>query len=235
MEPRQLSKDLMAPAGAALDRVLKVQGDLEHLQDLQSRGSLVFVPTHSSNLDSIVLAQALNGLLLLDDGARERWNATRDGALVGEALNRLDRETLAFHQRVRKGYLALIEAEPERWRYVDAAGAHLATGQLGDEVGSHVRRQRRQAQLQQARQAKDPQRARRAVGVLSGIEGELAQVGQVPGVAQVDERVVGDVAARPDLPDQIVSLDQLPRGPGQDHQNIHRLRLDARRAFADHQ
>ena len=59
MEPRQLSKDLMAPAGAALDRVLKVQGDLEHLQDLQSRGSLVFVPTHSSNLDSIVLAQAL--------------------------------------------------------------------------------------------------------------------------------------------------------------------------------
>ncbi len=59
MEPRQLSKDLMAPAASALDRVLKVQGDLEHLQDLQSRGSLVFVPTHSSNLDSIVLAQAL--------------------------------------------------------------------------------------------------------------------------------------------------------------------------------
>jgi glycerol-3-phosphate O-acyltransferase len=59
MEPRRLSKDLMAPAPQALERVLKVQGDVEHLQALQNRGSLVFVPTHSSNLDSIVLAQAL--------------------------------------------------------------------------------------------------------------------------------------------------------------------------------
>lgn len=59
MEPRRLSKDLMATAPTALGRVLRVQGDLEHLQHLQSRGSLVFVPTHSSNLDSIVLAQAL--------------------------------------------------------------------------------------------------------------------------------------------------------------------------------
>jgi glycerol-3-phosphate O-acyltransferase len=59
MEPRRLSKDLMAPAPKVLERVLKVQGDVEHLQSLQSRGSLVFVPTHSSNLDSIVLAQAL--------------------------------------------------------------------------------------------------------------------------------------------------------------------------------
>lgn len=40
----------------------------------------------------------------------------------GEALNRLDREALAFHQRVREGYLDLIRSEPERWRFVDAAG-----------------------------------------------------------------------------------------------------------------
>jgi glycerol-3-phosphate O-acyltransferase len=32
---------------------------VEHLRYLQDKGSLVFVPTHSSNLDSIVLAQAL--------------------------------------------------------------------------------------------------------------------------------------------------------------------------------
>jgi glycerol-3-phosphate O-acyltransferase len=38
---------------------LKVQGDVDLLGRLQSEGSLVFVPTHSSNLDSIVLAQAL--------------------------------------------------------------------------------------------------------------------------------------------------------------------------------
>jgi len=40
----------------------------------------------------------------------------------GEALNRLDREALAFHQRVRAGYLELIAAEPARWRHIDATG-----------------------------------------------------------------------------------------------------------------
>ncbi|MBV7335346.1 dTMP kinase [Chloroflexi bacterium TSY] len=34
--------------------------------------------------------------------------------------NRLDAETLAFHQIVRKGYLALAEEEPERWLIIDA-------------------------------------------------------------------------------------------------------------------
>ena len=55
MEPRRL----MAAAPDSLDRVLKVQGDVERLRHLQKEGSLVFVPTHSSNLDSIVLSQAL--------------------------------------------------------------------------------------------------------------------------------------------------------------------------------
>jgi dTMP kinase len=40
----------------------------------------------------------------------------------GEALNRLDLEALAFHQRVREGYLYLIKAEPQRWHFVDATG-----------------------------------------------------------------------------------------------------------------
>jgi glycerol-3-phosphate O-acyltransferase len=55
MEPRRL----VAAVPESLDRVLKVQGDLERLRQLQNEGSLVFVPTHSSNLDSMVLAQAL--------------------------------------------------------------------------------------------------------------------------------------------------------------------------------
>lgn len=41
-------------------------------------------------------------------------------AQSGEALNRLDRETLAFHTRVRDGYLALVNAEPARWSVIDA-------------------------------------------------------------------------------------------------------------------
>jgi dTMP kinase len=44
----------------------------------------------------------------------------RRRARSGEALNRLDREALAFHERVRGGYLALANAEPDRWRVVDA-------------------------------------------------------------------------------------------------------------------
>ena len=35
------------------------------------------------------------------------------------AQNRLDQEALAFHRRVRDGYLEMISEEPERWIYVD--------------------------------------------------------------------------------------------------------------------
>jgi dTMP kinase len=35
--------------------------------------------------------------------------------------DRIEREALDFHTRVRKGYLALADLEPERWRILDAA------------------------------------------------------------------------------------------------------------------
>lgn len=38
-----------------------------------------------------------------------------------EEWNRLDAYDLAFHQRVRAGYLELLRAEPERWIRLDAA------------------------------------------------------------------------------------------------------------------
>jgi dTMP kinase len=41
--------------------------------------------------------------------------------LGGEEWNRLDQETLAFHCRVRSGYLHLAGLEPERWVVIDAA------------------------------------------------------------------------------------------------------------------
>ncbi len=38
----------------------------------------------------------------------------------GSEWNRLDAYTLEFHQRVRKGYLEMVKAEPERWAVIDA-------------------------------------------------------------------------------------------------------------------
>jgi dTMP kinase len=39
----------------------------------------------------------------------------------GTEWNRLDAYTVAFHSRVRQGYLALAKAEPERWVLADAS------------------------------------------------------------------------------------------------------------------
>jgi dTMP kinase len=38
----------------------------------------------------------------------------------GGGTNRMESDELAFHQRVRRGYLDLAAADPERWRLVDA-------------------------------------------------------------------------------------------------------------------
>jgi dTMP kinase len=39
---------------------------------------------------------------------------------TGDEWNRLEVQDLAFHERVRAGYLALAAAEPQRWMLVDA-------------------------------------------------------------------------------------------------------------------
>ncbi len=41
----------------------------------------------------------------------------------GEALTRLDREALAFHRRVRRGYRVLMAADPRRWVRIDATAS----------------------------------------------------------------------------------------------------------------
>lgn len=40
--------------------------------------------------------------------------------LSGETWNRMDAEALAFHRRVRAGYLELASEEPHRWKIIDA-------------------------------------------------------------------------------------------------------------------
>jgi dTMP kinase len=54
------------------------------------------------------------------EGLRRKSAANSSGE--GE-WNRMDQLELAFHQRVRDGYLAMARAEPERWLVVDATAA----------------------------------------------------------------------------------------------------------------
>ncbi len=51
-------------------------------------------------------------------------------------LNSLDSEDLAFHERVRQGYLALARREPARWRIIDAS---RGVDDVADAVWSAVR------------------------------------------------------------------------------------------------
>jgi dTMP kinase len=50
--------------------------------------------------------------------------------------DRLEREALEFHQKVRHGYLELAKADPDRWRIIDAAGPmHAVQEELRRIVG----------------------------------------------------------------------------------------------------
>ncbi|HKZ68710.1 MAG TPA: dTMP kinase, partial [Anaerolineales bacterium] len=55
--------------------------------------------------------------LLLDIDAERGLRRRQTGQAE---WNRLDDYTLAFHQRVRNGFLELAGAEPERWRVLNA-------------------------------------------------------------------------------------------------------------------
>ena len=70
--------------------------------------------------------------LPVEEGQRRRRLA-RD---AGGDWNRLDRETLAFHERVREAYLRLAAAEPERWVVLDAT---LPLDELAERVWEMVR------------------------------------------------------------------------------------------------
>lgn len=79
---------------------------------------------HGIDLDILrrILAFATGGLVpdltLLLDVDVEKGLARRHSG--GGEWNRLDDYELAFHQRVRKGYLELAASEPKRWVVIDA-------------------------------------------------------------------------------------------------------------------
>ena len=48
----------------------------------------------------------------------------RQAALrAGGEWNRLDRKPVEYHERVRQGYLALVQADPRRWLVIDATAS----------------------------------------------------------------------------------------------------------------
>ncbi|MBI9046399.1 MAG: dTMP kinase [Anaerolineaceae bacterium] len=56
--------------------------------------------------------------LLLDVDVEEGLSRRRNS---GGEWNRLDDYEVAFHKRVRKGYLEMAHLEPERWKIIDAS------------------------------------------------------------------------------------------------------------------
>ncbi len=81
---------------------------------------------YGHGLDLSILRQILHfatgGLvpdltLLLDVDVEVGLKRRRIG---GGEWNRLDAQQLAFHQRVRQGYLKMAAEEPDRWRIIDA-------------------------------------------------------------------------------------------------------------------
>jgi dTMP kinase len=80
---------------------------------------------HGNDLDLLrsFLNFATNGLqpdltLLLDVDVEAGIRRKQSG---GSEWNRMDAYTLAFHRRVRQGYLELAHADPGRWVIVDAS------------------------------------------------------------------------------------------------------------------
>lgn len=72
-----------------------------------------------------ILAFATGGLqpdltIYLDIAPEEGLARRQAGAEQGAEWNRMDAQALAFHQRVRAGYLALIAEDPARWVRVQA-------------------------------------------------------------------------------------------------------------------
>jgi dTMP kinase len=71
--------------------------------------------------------------LCLDLPVVDGFRRKQDGGL--DSPDRLEQERLEFHERVRRGYLAMAEAEPGRWAIVDAA---QATQAVQDEIRARV-------------------------------------------------------------------------------------------------
>lgn len=116
----QLVGQIIRPALAAglivicdrfADSTLAYQGYGRQL-DLQALRAITTFATGGLQPDLTIYLD-----LDVEEGLRRKRAARGEN---GGEWNRLDQQELAFHRRVREGYLVLMAAEPDRWFCVDA-------------------------------------------------------------------------------------------------------------------
>ncbi len=105
------------------DATLAYQGDGRGL-DQQLIGQLNCVASQATIPDLTILID-----LQPDIGLKRALS--REVALQDSSEGRFEREAMAFHQRVRDGYLALAKAEPDRFAIVDGS---LSIEQLAAQI-----------------------------------------------------------------------------------------------------
>jgi dTMP kinase len=93
------------------DSTLAYQGYGYQLFDLDTLQTIIHFATGGLKPDLTFLLD-----LNVEEGLRRRAQ--------GGEWNRLDSLDLAFYQRVRKGYLEMAQANPQRWAVIDAAQSH---------------------------------------------------------------------------------------------------------------
>ena len=128
MKPRTETLLFCAARAQLVEQVLRphLEKDEVVLLDRYADSTLAYQGYgHGNDLDLIrsLLAFATGGLkpdltLLLDIDAEAGLKRRQDG---GGEWNRLDAYQLAYHRRVRQGYLQMAEGEPQRWRILDAS------------------------------------------------------------------------------------------------------------------
>ena len=86
------------------------------------------------NLNDVATKGLRPDLIVLIDIDAEAGLKRKGAASVND---RFEREELPFHQRVRKGYLAMSQAEPERWLVIDGS---LPPRDIGNLIWSRTQR-----------------------------------------------------------------------------------------------
>jgi dTMP kinase len=127
MSPRAEILLFCAARAQIVDEVIRpnLEKGLVVISDRYADSTLAY-QGYGHGLDLVILKEILRfatgGLqpdltLLLDVDVEEGLKRRRIG---GGEWNRLDAQQVAFHQRVRQGYLKMAAEEPDRWHVVNA-------------------------------------------------------------------------------------------------------------------